>query len=129
MADKEWLKLASLYLDSGTQRFSGGTVRAPAYIYTGSVLDWGGIEKSIPILPGIPHVSDARIRLADTNRHWRDIFTHETGRRRLIDIRIGRAGTSESTDFILIFTGEVVKHSFGPGYVELSLRDRTFSWI
>src|SRR5262249_43042445 len=27
------------------------------------------------------------------------------------------------------FTGEVVKHSFGPGYVELSLRDRTFSWI
>lgn len=131
MSQTKWLFLASLRLDSGTERVSSTRVRVtgspPAYAYTGSVLQWGSIDQSVPIVSGPPEISDATVRLADTNRHWRDKYG-EALRRRLFDIRAVEAGASLSTA-IVIFTGECVDAVFGPGYVELTLRDRMNAWL
>src|SRR5262249_47052254 len=106
-------------------------VRAPGYIYTGTVLNWGTIDRSIPIVAGLPQISDAQIRVADENREWRDILsrvTLETFRRRILDIRIVREGDAEETATIL-FSGEVVNVTTGPAWVEFNIRDRSYSFL
>lgn len=130
MAKPAWLFLASFYLDSGTERVSGGNVRHPDYLYEGRVKSWGFIEKTIPIVAGRPHVSDARIRVGDKDRKWRDILadTETTTRRRLVDIRAVLEGTSEAAAYV-VYTGEIQDAERHEEQVEFSLRDHMFSWL
>lgn len=128
MSQNKWLILASLYLDSGTEYFSSVRVTHPDYLYEGYALSWGSIDRTVPLVSGLPEVSDAKIRLADTNRHWRDLLYRQTPRRRLIDIKLVEEGESVSAGQLL-FTGEVKDAQFGAGYVELTLKDRMFSWL
>lgn len=120
--------VARFFLDSGTEYLSNLPVTHPSWEYEGRVLKWGSIERSIPSPIGLPRVSDAQIRVADTDRKYRGILSTETARRRFIELKILEEGASESaTD--PIYRGEVVNTSFGPGYIEIDMRDVTFSWI
>jgi len=120
--------VARFFLDSGTEYLSNLPVTHPSWEYEGRVLKWGSIERSIPSPIGLPRVSDAQIRVADTDRKYRTLLATQTARRRFVELKILEEGTSESaTD--PIYRGEVVNTSFGPGYVEVDMRDVTFSWI
>ncbi len=128
---RKWLVLASLYLDFSTERFSDGNVRAPAYLFEGRVVSWGTIDRSIPVLPGLPTISDAKIRLADKDRKFRNIlsrFSVETPLRKILELKIVREGDPESSAKFL-YSGEVVDFSIGPAYVEFDIRDRHFGFL
>jgi len=125
----KWLTVARVYIDSETQNISGGNVAHPEWFYEGRVESWGYIDRSIPTPPGgLPQVSDARIRVIDTDRKWRDLLAYQTPRRRRVELKFLLAGDSESYT-PTIFKGEIVDAEFGPGYVDLTVQDTTFSWL
>lgn len=121
-------------LDSGTERVSGERVRlnqaspVDQVIYAGTVEHWGLIDKSIPILPGMPQISDAQIRIKDNYRKWRDLLYAQTPRRRIMRITMLPEGGSLA-DYDPVFVGEVVDVRFVPAAIEIRLRDRMFAWL
>ncbi len=124
----DFVVLARFYLDSGPEALSDTPVTHPSWDYEGRVLQWGFIERSIPSPIGLPRIGDAKIRIADTDRKFRDLLAVQTPRRRFVELKILEVGTSEAaTD--PIYRGECVNMSFGPGYCEATLRDRTYAWI
>jgi hypothetical protein len=124
----KFVVLARFFLDTGTEYISNVPVNHPNWIYEGRVLKWGSIERSIPSPIGLPRVSDAQIRVADTDRKYRGLLATQTARRRFVELKVLEEGTSEAATEP-IYRGEVVNTSFGPGYVEIDMRDVTFSWI
>lgn len=120
--------LARFFIDSGTESFSNITVNHPSWVYEERVLKWGYIERSIPSPVGLPRIGDATIRIADTDRKFRDKFSFQSPRRRFVELKLVEEGTSESAADP-IYKGEVQNVDFGPGYCEIELRDRTFAWI
>lgn len=129
MAQDDWIILAKFFLDSGTEYFSAQNIRHPNYLYEGRALRWGFIEKSIPNPVGPPEISHARIKLTDKDRKWRDLLYAQTARRRLIELKILRAGESESGTSPF-FTGEVIDYLFTADFgIEIELRDRTSAWL
>ncbi len=128
MSDPKWLVINEIELDSGSEFQSGGVVGHPTRTYEGRVLDWGSMEASIPAPSGIPRVGDALIRVADTDRKWRNLLSVQTPRRRRVTTKFLQEGDSEATAAV-IFSGEVKDGTFPEGVVELQQRDTTFSWI
>lgn len=124
----EWLVLASMELDSGTRYYSDGTVTHPTRTYVGRVLRWGSIDRSIPQPAGLPQTGDAQVRIADTDRQLRDILVVTTARRRVMSLKFVQMESSEAAA-APFFTGEIVDFSAGPGYIDITLRDKTFSWL
>lgn len=120
--------LGRVYLDTGTEYEASRVVVAPDWTYEGRVLEWGYVDRSIPVPSGIPQLGDCRIKLADTDRKFRDLVSTQTPRRRLIELRIVAEGESESAvDPFATF--EIVDMEFPAGAVEISGRDINFTWI
>ncbi len=128
MSQKRWFTLAKFFLDSGTEYFAAADVRHPNYLYEGRCENWGYIEKSIPSPVGPPEISHAKIRLADKDRKWRDLLTHQTAKRRLIELKFVKEGDSESAA-VPFFVGEVVDVDFTPAAIEVELADHTYAWL
>jgi hypothetical protein len=128
----KWLTVAELVLDSGTEYLSAERVRrntSPGQIiYQGTVQRWGYIEKSIPAPSGMPQISDARVRIADNLRKWRDLFIAQPARRRIMRIWEIPEGASIA-DYDPIYTGEVQNVVFPAAAIEVELRDITFAWL
>lgn len=125
----KWLVVARVYIDTETQNIAAGGVIHPEWVYEGRVLDWGYIDRSIPTpCGGLPEVSDAKVRIADTDRKWRDLLAYQTPRRRRVEIKLIQAGSSEAATGT-IFTGEIIDAEFGPGWVELTIHDNTGAWL
>lgn len=132
--------LLDLELDSGTERVSSREVNSPSYTWDPFVIQWGDIETSIPSPCGLPIISDAKIRLAESqSRKWRDLFSHQTPRRRKCTIWALFPGESyqyrqpdlsppeERTPF---FVGEIVDAVFnGDRSIDITIRDLTFAWL
>lgn len=136
MSQVKWVIVAELLLDSGTERVSSERVRQNSIasppvdqvVYSGTVQRWGSVDKSIPILPGMPHISDAQIRIADNFRKWRDLLYAQTPRRRIMRLTVLPEGGSLA-DYDPVFVGEVVDVEFVPAAIEIRLRDRMFAWL
>lgn len=126
--DPKFIVVARFYLDSGTQSFSNLPVTHPTWTYEARVLRWGYIERSISIPISLPRIGDAVIRIADTDRQFRDLLSVEPSRRRLVEIKIVEQETSESA-VDPIYRGAVTNTTFGPGYCEISIRDMVNTWI
>ncbi len=125
---RHWLVLAQLYLDSGPYGFAAANITGGTLIYEGRVLDWGYIDRSIPVPTGLPQIGDCRIRFADTDRRLRDILSVETPRRRFIVLKRVPEGDSESAyDPIGVF--EIVTFEFSAGDATLIGRDPHFAWL
>src|SRR5262245_7595606 len=107
MAGSKWLVLARAYLDSGAENLAGANVVHPDRVYEGRALRWGSIERSIPTPSGLPHVGDALVRLADTDRHWRGLLATQTARRRKVELKLVAEGASEG-EAPSLYTGEIV---------------------
>lgn len=123
-----WQIVARVYLDSGTRRISDQPVRSPSEYFEGRVLDWGFIDRSIAIPVGLPRTSDAKIRIADTDKSYRIPLQTETARRRKAELIRFQEGSALSTG-VVIFTGEVQHVRRGPGYIEMTVKDRSFAWL
>lgn len=123
-----WFVLGKIYLDSGTEYEAKRQVIHPSYIYEGRVLEWGFVDRSIPVPTGLCQLGDCRIRLADTDRKFRDLLAHQTPRRRFIEMRLVQEGESEAA-FDPFATFEIVDAEFPAGSIEITGRDITFSWI
>lgn len=130
------LVLARFFLDSGTESFSNVDVThspiespSPLWFYEGRVLSFGLVDRSVPVPAGLPQVGDAKIRIADTDRIWRDLLSTQTPRRRMIELRLVDETKSPVSFYPLIYTGEVVDAEFGIAYVEVMMRDITFAWL
>lgn len=127
-AKKRWVVVATIALDSGIEYESDVRVKHPTRTYEARVLGWGAIDRSIPAPTGLPQVSDAKIRIADPDRKFRDLLSHQTPRRREVVLKLMQEGSSEAaTD--PIYVGEIMDAEFVPGAVEIALRDKTFAWI
>ncbi len=124
----EWFILGRIYLDSGTEYEASRVVIAPSWTYEARVLSWGFVDRSIPVPSGLPQLGDCRIRLADTDRKFRDLLAHQTPRRRLIELRMVLEGESEA-DFDPFATFEIMDAEFPAGAIEITGRDINFTWI
>lgn len=127
--------LASIFLDSGTEYVSGGEVHqsrtsplTETRIWEGRVQRWGTIERSISSPIGLPVISNAQIRLADTDFKLRNLLSHQTPRRRFLEIKVVEVGTSEGA-VDPVYRSEIVDSELGPGWMDIFLKDRTFAWI
>lgn len=127
-----WYVIARYFLDSGTELHSTTDLsypdNSPLPYYEGRVLNWGLIDRSVPIPAGLPQIGDARIRIADTDRTWRDLLSKQTPRRRTVEILLINADQPIS-DFPPVYTGQVIDAQFGLAYVDIFLRDITFAWL
>lgn len=129
--------IAELVLDEDTEYVSGERVRrfttaSPptlSVVYSGTVMSWGVIEKSIPCPAGMPHIGNATIRISDHWRHWRDLLARNVFRRRVMRITQLPEGSSLA-DYDPLFVGEVQDVvTYSAGYIEIELRDRLFAWV
>lgn len=124
--------LARIFLDSGTENVSDIGVRHPTRYYEARVMQWGSVTRAVPQPAGLPQISDGRIRIADTDFKFRDLFAEtspeQTPLERLIELRVVRENQPESYG-VIVYTGEIVDFEFGDEYVELSFRDITWSWL
>lgn len=123
-----WLVFCDLELDSGTEFLSGGPVAHPTRTYSARVLSFGYLDRSIPVPSGPPQISDAKIRLADTDRYIRDTLATQTPRRRLAKLKLVQEGASTASS-PWFFVGYIVDFDAGSGYCDLSLRDQSFAWL
>ncbi len=134
------LFLLDIELKSGTERVSSREVRAPSVTYESFVVSWGTFESEIPSPAGMPIVSDAKFKLAESqSRKWRDLFSHQTPRRRKVILWALFEG--ESLEFrqpdasppevrTPFFTGEIVSAVFNPDRsIDITCRDMTYAWI
>jgi len=120
--------LARIFLDSGTEYESDRQIVHPNYIYDARVLEFGYIDRDIPVPAGLPRLGDCRIKLADTDRKWRDSGAHQTFRRRFIDFRMVGEGESESASDVFA-TFEIYEDEWTADVVEIFGRDLNFAWI
>ncbi len=127
-AESPWLGLAQIILDSGSEFAAIRPVRFPGRIYEGRILDWGSIERSVATPSGMPQTSDLRVRLADTDRKWRDLFKTQTPLHRPIRIKFVRVDETESF-YAPFITASISNFTFGPGYVEIEARDESWDWL
>lgn len=97
-------------------------------IYAGEIMAWGKITKTIPCPPGMPQISNARIRISDHYRKWRDLFTLGPPRRRVMRITVLPEGASLA-DYDPIYVGEVVKVVYYHAFIEIELQDKTYAWL
>lgn len=126
--DGLWTVLAQLLLDSGPEYLAVRDIELAGRSYDGRVLRWGRVEKSIAALTGMPQTGDALFRIADTDYRWRDLAYAQTLRGRTIRLKFVRADLTADA-FQPFFTGEVVKLSSGPGYIEVTARDMSWGWM
>lgn len=129
----EWHVFARVFLESQTQNWA---IRpwmvndtSGSEVYEGLVLAFGNIDRAVGFPAGMPQIGDARVRVADTTRALRNRLAHETPRRRLVELKIAERGGQSLHERDPIYTGEIMDATFGPGYVEFTLRDVTFSWL
>lgn len=124
----KWMIVAKIFLDTGTEYVSEERVHHPHYIYEGKVQRWGSVDRSVPAPSGLPHTSDARVRVIDTDRYLRNLLAHQTPRRRFMELRFVQEGGAESARSPF-FVGEILDFEFSAGACDISLRDRAFAWI
>ncbi len=123
-----WIIIARVFLDTGEERISDTDVRSPTEYFEGRVLDWGYIDRSLPIPSGMSRTADAKIRVDDIDGYWRGLLTGHTARRRRVNLIRFYEGSGVSSG-LTIFSGEIFKAIRGPGYMELEIRDTTFGWV
>lgn len=136
------LFLLDIELDSGTEYTSSIQVNVggspPSKVYEPFVVSWGIFESSIPSPVGLPITGDAKFKLAESqSRKWRDLFSHQTPRRR--KVKLWALFEGESLEFrqtspaelrTPFFTGEIVNAIFNPDRtIDITCRDTTFAWI
>jgi hypothetical protein len=122
------LILAEVWLDAGTEYHSNLYVRHPTRVYEGRVTSFGTVDRSVPVPSGFPEVGDARIELADTDNKFRALFAVKTPRRRLLVLKMGLEGGSESL-FQVIYTGEIKSATFPAGKTVVVAQDITFQFF
>jgi hypothetical protein len=122
------LVLARQFLDTGTEHSSDLPVRHPTRYYDSRVVDWGEVERAIPLPPGLPIVSEATLKLADNEGYWRSIAHIRSVRRKGIELKTGFEGGRESL-FAIAYSGELQKAVFPPGAVQLTARDQWQRWL
>lgn len=104
------------------------------------MVSFGIFESSVPSPVGLPITGDAKFKLAESElRKWRDIFSHQTPRRRRV--KLWALFEGESLEFrqpdisppevrVPFFTGEIVDAIFNPDRsIDITCRDTTFAWI
>ncbi len=123
-----WTVLAQLVLDSGLEYLAIRDIDLLGRTYDGSVLKWGRADKSIAILSGMPQTGDATFRIADPEYRWRDLAASQPLRGRTIRLKFVKADNT-ADDFAPFFTGEIVKASSGPAYLEITARDMSWAWM
>lgn len=132
MPETTALLLATVALDSGNEYVSGQHVQHPTKFFEGRVLEWGSINKSIPVPSGLIQTGDARIRIADTDYRFRNLFAASTPPQtpidRSVEIRIVRENNSFAVGNI-VYIGVITDFTYGDQYVEVSLHDVTFDWL
>lgn len=126
--ESRWMVLAQLLLDSGLEYLAIRDVALLGRTYDGRVQRWGRVEWSLAPLTGMPQTGDATFRIADTDYRWRDLAARQALRGRTIRLKFVRADDS-ADNYLPFFTGEIVSVASGPGYVEITARDMSWSWM
>lgn len=132
------LFLLDVELSSGTERVSSREVNSPTVTYEPFIVSWGIFETSIPSPIGMPVTGDAKFKLAESQtRKWRDLFAHQTPRRRKVKLWALFPGESLSERIASppeprtpFFTGEIVDAIFNPDLtIDITCRDLTYAWM
>lgn len=133
------LFLLDILLDFGNEHVSDRQVNSPSSAnYEPFVVSWGVFENSIPSPAGLPIVGDAKFKLAESQaRKWRDLFSHQTPRRRKVVLwalfegeSLAFRQTSPLEPRTPFFTGEIVDAIFNADRsIDITCRDTVFAWI
>src|SRR5436190_6957938 len=113
---------ARLYIASATQAVSYDYVCADDFLYEGRVESFGYSERSVSAPPSSPQIGDCQLRLADTDRKWRDLLSTQTAMRRLIEV-------VNIVDGSKIGGYEITQLTFGQGYVDVRGWDVASKWM
>src|SRR5262245_5177251 len=124
--------MASVSLDSGAQYVAGAHIQHPSRFYEGRVLDWGSINKSIPVPSGLIQIGDARIRIADPDYRLRNLFAASSPAQTPLECAVETRLVEEGASFasgVVVYTGVITNFVYGDQFTELALRDVTFDWL
>lgn len=94
----------------------------------GVVLEWGRVSKSISATSAGPQTSDAVFRIKDVDRKWRDLSLTQTFRGRTVRLRFSPAD-DDMFSTLPFWTGEIKETSYGPGWVQITALDNSWSWM
>jgi hypothetical protein len=127
------LILVRIALDTGEEFVSDIPVSHPSWDYEPEVLQWGELERAIPIPPGPPIINGGSITVSDTPddsgvQRWRQNLHTTTGRRKTITFKSGFEGGRESA-FPIPYVGELLSPKFPADRVVLPFRDRWDRWL
>jgi len=123
-----WLVTGQILLDSGIEYVSSRGVLLPESTIYGTVLEWGRVSKTISSTSAGPQTSDAVFRMKDPDRYWRDLSLSQTFRGRTVRLRFSIAD-ADVLSAVPFWTGEIVSTTFGPGYIQITARDNSWSWM
>ncbi len=123
-----WLIIGQVLLDSAIQYVSSRNALLAGVTIEGRVLDWGRVSKTISPFAAGPQTSDAVFRIVDTDQKWRDLSLTQALRGRTVRLRFAIA----DDDWVSadpFWVGEIQAVSFGPGWIQISARDNSWSWM
>lgn len=127
------LLLVRIALATGEEFVSDIPVSHPSWDYEPEVLQWGDVERAIPIPPGPPIINGGSLTLSDSPdengvQRWRQNLDEITGRRKTITLKSGFEGGRESL-FPTPYVGELLSPTFPADRVVLPFRDRWDRWL
>lgn len=123
-----WIGLVRIQIDSGDEHAAIRDVSFPGRTYEGRILNWGRIDKSISTPSGMQQTADFRIRMADTDRKWRNLFSAQTPLYRPIQIKFARTDQDEGL-YDPFMSGTISDFNFGPGWIEIEGRDDSWDYL
>lgn len=122
------LMIGEFKLAEGTLFRAGKGIRHPERFYSGKVISFGTIIRSIPVPAGLPQISDATITFADTDGELRQLMSADPPQNREVILKIGDEGASEAV-FQIAYTGVITHVTFPPGQAKVFLRDISFQFL
>jgi len=117
-----WITLLELALTGATKYYSHAAVPSPSAFYEPRVLEFGQLDRVVPVRPGLPSISNTYVKLNNVDRHFSQLLAQYEVRGRNATFKIGIEGASLAS-FSTIYTGKVVSIGLEPGVCVLGIRD------
>ncbi len=122
------LVLTHLYLDEGQENYSSHQITGTHHDHTGTVMQFGTIEKEVEIPCGAPRLADMSTVFSDHDQYWRRKFGNKTPRMRQQDFWLGPRGGQEHL-FHRTAKMTVTNATFPPLQMRIEGSDQTAKWM
>jgi hypothetical protein len=122
------LVLFTMELEGGNDYTSSIPVRGADRYFEGRVVNFGPIDRSIPVPSGIPRIGDGFVELADTDQKYRKLFAANPPQGRAIDL-VMMPPDEPLSMAARIYRGEITHVDFPEGSAIINFADISFGFL